>query len=533
MRFSNVAALVVATAFAFACTDRPAATATGPGASLRLTTLTGGPCNQTDDNTIRAQQVALFSAEALTTAKSRWERVEAACSPTNPDAANAALLFYVQFTLSAYPNNILTPNTGTKEDALQDHWNTIFPWVGYPAPNLPTGTNGPFGPEGALGVISRTGGDREIAAANAALRLAEQSLAGDRRWHLFAIYPLSTGCLTATNLAQGGPCFEFAAFPAVNPVWNPLIKVGVCQPLHANDPLPGNIPALGHLLANGKTEIAGSLHYPLFCQDLADANTGSWTGGFGSVMTRLAWMGRRALNPNVAYAGHGGLGGLGGGISPFSLVDLMVFHATFSTPPNVIGQQPTTPEVGTFQPITATAPGSILVQNSLGQYTGPLAVLMQAGGNCANCGGLLLQGNLFSASGSPAADGVYQATWTSLQDKPSLKEAPFILRDDNVPAREIARLSYKTISSKNRLYYNGVAIAGVTWTQHAPQNFKIQVDLNTKKTSLWIGSTQYRSNVAFYNTSAANFAQIAADFTGIDSGTMGWDEVTVVRLADH
>jgi hypothetical protein len=476
----------------------------------------------------------LFAGDVLKEATSRWAAVEAACSPTNADAANAALLYYVQYTISVYPNNVLNPKTGTKEFAFLNHWNTIFPWVGYPAPSLPVGANGPLGSSGAVGVIAPTGGTREIKATSAALTLAEQDSAGDQRWHLFAIYPLSAGCLAASNLAQTGPCFEFASSPVVNPGWHPLIKVGVCQPVSESQPLPGNVPALGHLLANGRVEIAGQLTYPTCTNGrVTDANTGSWTGGFGSVMTRLAWIGRRALSVNVAYAAHGGLGGLGGGISPFQGLDLMVFHATFSTPPNVVGQQPVTPEVGTFQPINATAPGSILVQNSLGQYTGPLVVLSQAGGNCTNCGGLLLQGNLFSASGSPAADGVYEATWTSLQDAPSVKEAPFILRDNNNPAREIARLSYKTVMSSNKLYYNGAEIVGATWTTHVPQNFRIQVDLNTKKTSLWIGATQYRSNVDFYNTSAANFAQIAADFTGIDSGVMGWDEVEVVRLSDH
>jgi hypothetical protein len=40
--------------------------------------------------------------------------------------------------------------------------------------------------------------------------------------------------------------------------------------------------------------------------------------------------------------------------------------------------------------------------------------------------------------------------------------------------------------------------------------------------------------VPFVNTTLSNpnFATISADFRGIDSGTMGWDEITVVRLRD-
>ena len=529
MRFSNFATLVVASVVAVACSEREAATPTTPDSNLRFTRGAAAPCDAATDRTIKQQQMDLFAGAVLNEAQLRWTAVESACSPTNADAANAALLYYVQYTVSVYPNGVQDQKKGTKESAFLNHWNTIFPYVGYPAPALPIGTNGPLGPQGAVGVISPTGGARELNAANAALTLAEQSATGDQRWHLFAIYPLSAGCLVGSTLAQTGPCFEFASFPSVSPSWNPLIRVGVCEPVHAGEPIPGNIPALGHLLQNGKVEIAGQVLYPTFCADLPVADIGSWSGGFGSVMKRLAWIGKRALSVNVAYGSHGGLGGDGGFISPFGAVDLMVFHATFSTPPNVVGQAPGAPEVGTFTQ-SATSPGTILVQSSLGQYTGPLAVLSQAGGNCNNCGGLLLQGNLFTASGSPASDGVFEATWNSLQDAPSVKEAPFILRDDS--GREIARVSYKTVSSQNQLYYNGSLIA-TTWTRHVSQSFKIQVNFTTRKTSLWIDNVLIADSVDFYNTSAANFAQIAADFRGIDSGVMGWDEVTVVRKSDH
>ncbi len=530
MRFSNLATLAVVSAFAVSCTERPAATPTGPDVGLRFAKPVGGPCEAAADRAIKAQQMDLFAGAVLDEVQARWAVVEATCSPTNPDAANAALLYYVQYTISVYPDSVETPKSGSKESVFLGHWNSVFAFVGYPAPALPVGTDGPLGPEGAVGVISPTGGAREITAANAALTLAEQAATGDQRWHLFAIYPIPAGCLTGSTLAQAGPCFEVSTSPAVTPAWDPLIKVGVCEQLGAGDPLPGNVPALGHLLQTGKVEIAGQLLYPTYCADVAETNPGSWTGGFGAVMKRLAWIGKRTFGVNVAYATHGGLGGLGGTGSPFGAVDLMVFHATFSTPPNVIGQPPVAPEVGTFTQ-AAKAPGTILVQNSLGQYTGPLAVLSQAGGNCKNCGGLLLQGNLFSASASPSSDGVFDATWTSVQAAPSVKEAPITARDD--AGREIARLSYKTVSSQNVLYYNGAAIPGAFWTRNVPQDFQIEINFTTRKTSLWIGNTLYVNSVDFYNTAAANLAQIAADFGGIDSGILGWDEIKVVRLSDH
>lgn len=530
MRFRNVATLGVASAFALACANEPTPTATSPDISARLAKSVPGPCDAATDRTIKQQQMDLFAGDVLKQVQALWSSVEATCSPSNADAANPALLPYVQYTISVYPNNVQTPKNGSKESVFLNHWNTIFPYVGYSAPGLPTGVNGPLGANGAVGVISPTGGAREITALNAALTLADQSASGDQRWHLFAIYPVNAGCLSGTNLVQTGPCFEFGAFPQVSPGWSPLIKVGVCQPVHAGEAIPANVPALGHLLQTGKVEIAGQLLYPTYCQDIADVDTGSWTGGFGAVVKRLAWLGKRAVSVNVAYATHGGLGGLGGGISNFGGVDLMVFNATFSAPPNVIGQKPVTPEVGTFTQ-SAKPPGTILVQTTLGQDDDTLVVLSQAGGNCTNCQGLLLQGNLAAASGSPASDGIYEATWTSLQDGPSVKGAPFVLRDNQ--GKEIARLSYATVSSQNQLLYNGSLIG--SWTQHVAQDFKIVVNLNNKTTSLSINGVAITAatNVAFYNTSAANFAQIAADFRGIDSGVMGWDNVKVVRVSDH
>jgi hypothetical protein len=34
-------------------------------------------------------------------------------------------------------------------------------------------------------------------------------------------------------------------------------------------------------------------------------------------------------------------------------------------------------------------------------------------------------------------------------------------------------------------------------------------------------------------SSTTNFTNVAADFGGIDSGVMGWDEIRVVRLQDN
>jgi hypothetical protein len=304
------------------------------------------------------------------------------------------------------------------------------------------------------------------------------------------------------------------------------VKVGVCQLVNHDVPLPLKVAALGHL-TGGIVKIPEQRAYPTFCAHPDEIAAGSWTGGIREVGKRVAWVAKRALGVRTLYAVHGGLGGLGGKISPFGAVDLMVFQATLGS--ETIAALPATPDVGSWTSFI-TPPGSIKVQGSLGAYSDTIVVLSQGGGNCNRCGGLLLQGNLADSSsgGTGAATGIYRVRWVSLQDGPSVKGAPFVARDSN--GREIARLSYVTKSSQNLLLYNGVQ-AG-SWAQHQPQTFVIDVNMDTKKTTLTIDGVIKVTDTNFVQA-ATSFRQFAADFRGIDSGIMGWAEISITRLEDE
>lgn len=526
MRYVTLATLAVATIGLAACEQTaPDRSPTAPDVSVAFAKSLGGTCDDARARLIATQQADLWVKPTLDEARAQFALVSASCPTANP----SAMLDYIQWTID---NRLVNRKSGATDAMLLTHWNTVFPFVGYVGNNQPSAVpTSIFTVDGAAKVIdwNTTG---ELTAANAALTSYPQLATGDQRDHLFVIYPISPNCLTGTNLRQSGPCFEFSAFPHVDPKFDPKVKVGICQPLHANEAIPLVTPALGHLEPLTRiTEPTGT--YPTFCADLAStAPAGSWSGGIGNVVTRLAWLAKQAVTPKSAYAVHGGLGGLGGGLSPHGAVDLQVFNATFTN--DVAGSPPGAPETGTWTQ-QVKSPGTILVQNSLGQRNDKLVVLDQSGGNCAKCFGLLLQGNLYTA-GPAAAEGVYDAEWISLQDNANMKEAVFALRDS--AGNDIARVTYAVRNNVNLILYNdgknrpGIFVAN--WVQHAPNHFRIRVDLDADTTSLWLDGVPVAlaTGVPFFNTSAANFATISADFRGIDSGIMGWDEIKVTRLSD-
>jgi len=518
MRYTTLSVVSLSCLLVAGCDRDTSVATTGPDAEILFAQSGGGPCDAKLGRTVSSEQNSLFSRAVLTAARAAWAPAVTDCV-NNPSQAKEEMLSYVQFTIDAYrAGNVDTPKQGTKEDALVAHWNSVFSYVGYPAPNLPVSV---LGTEGAVGVINQSTVNRELAATNAAITVPVQLATGDQRGHLISIYPLAPGCLTGTNLSQTGPCFQVSANPEVAPKFDPKVKVGVCQPVDEGEAIPANVPGLAHL-HDGTTKVTENAGvYPTFCEDLA-LNTGSWTGGFGAVAKRLAWLTGRTIGIQNAFAAHGGLGGLGEDLSPFGAVDLLVFNATFTA--DAIGSTPSTPEVGTWFS-EVTSPGSITVQSSLGDLTTKPVVLSQGGGACDDCGGLLLRGTLSSA-GPLATTGQYRVEWNSVQDAPSVKGAPFILSSST--GQEIARVTYSSVSSDEVLSYNGTAFGN--WSRDVTQHFEILVDLDAQTTSLTVDGVPVLSNQPF---TASNFATISADFRGIDSGVMGWDNISVTRLADQ
>ena len=526
MRFVNAVSPILVAAI-LACSDVPHQTVTNPDFAGKLKFTAASACDAGLDATVNAEIDRLFSIFHREEAHTRWRVVESSCVG---DVANAreAMLRYIQLSIEVFRSNgILKPSAGTAADSVVANWNSAFAYVGYDQPNLNSNV---LGQDGAAGVIPATipGNQQELKAPDAALTMFSQNSMGDPRGHLFTIVPLAAGCLGGTNLTQTGPCFEFSSFPHVSPSFNPAVKVGICEPLKSNQPLPGRRPALGHL-AGGFVLIPGQTAYPTFCAHTDDPPPVlGWSNGVSGIVRRVAWMAKRALTPEPLFAVHGGLGGTGSGLSPFGAVDLTVFEASLDH--ESLGGAPALPNAGVWTSFI-TKPGKISSQLGLGTYPDTILVLNQAGGNCAKCGGIMLQGNLTDASSAGATAGIYQASWISLQDKPIVKDAPFVLRGTT---GEIARLSYRSINSRKELYYNNALVGN--WVQHEAQRFVITIDLNTKMTSLWFGPPGANpepppATIPFLN-SAANLGQIAADFRSQDSGIMGWAAINLARMED-
>ena len=525
-RFSLITLTLAATIALGACSDEPASLPTQvPPPAFALT----DPCDAGLAKQIASEQNALFNSPQIQEARQRFAVIQAGCPNTKQE-----MLDYVRFTIANLavaldPNKSSPPTT---QEAMVAHWNSLFVYVGLPAPSEPATVLTSAG--GAKVCDADASCDVTTGDFKAELFVPANATTGR---HLYTLYPRTDGCF-GTNLDKTGPCYQVDANPVVAR-FEPMAKVGICQPLTPSEVIPGLAPALAHTVtttANGQSVTTTRLTVPLatpfptFCTDVA-------MNDFGPRLQRLGAVGRLAsaaldfVRPTPLYAGHGGLGGSTTKLSPFGGVDRTIFRATFSTP---LTPAPYQADKGLFDIVTATPPGSITIQPSIGDPQLGLndrpIVLSQGGGNCTQCGGLMLRGVVTTgATGQTASYGTYVASWQSLQDKPTLKAAPFVLRGSN--GAEIARVAYETRNSKNVLTYDGVPLTSRSWTQHVAQRFEVYVDLDAKTTSLWIDGTAVpeAQNKPFV-AAATNLTYFAAEFSGIDAGTVGLDNVGVVRF---
>jgi hypothetical protein len=522
MRYSTLAAALLAGVVVAGCNGDPSQTAVAP--DLRFAKNTGGACSSTLDRTIRAEQADLFEGATLKAVQDAWALVQSSCNADNPDASNATLLSYVNQVVNLYKGGsvLQPPKNADKETYFLSHVSHAFEFAGYGAVSLPS-TDGPLDRVGALQVIGTFVDSADVHTGDnqAALRIYTQDSEGDSRAHLFAIYPEADAC-TTDNLASLGGCYHFAAFPSVSPVFSPEIRVGVCSD---NDDT-GMVPGLIHVVGESDTEVAGTAHgFPSCIEPTAAA--GSWKT-LGGTLTRLAWLAGKAISPNVAYATHGGLTGTGGKLSPWGGAELLTFNDQVA---DDAGAFDGTPDVGSWV-YSVTPPGSITV-GPLGTYSENMIIMSQAGGACTKkCGGLSLKGVFESESGNDATEGKYEITFVALQAAPSVKEAPFIIRDG--AGVQLARLSFVTVSSQNRLYYNynsknntGTFVG--TWTRYEPITVKFVVDLDGDTVTLYLNGSTTASATS---STSAGLASISFEAAGIDSGIMGWDDIHVQRLSD-
>ena len=534
MRNIAVAAVLAFSAALAACSDTPvdkniSSDLTGPV----MAKSTGVACTTAQSQLVEADQAVVFAAGTTRDSiVALWRKVKRDCSTTNAtkmSVAQDALMEYIRYTLITFrdnPGDILPADNSA---ALVGHWNLAFPYVSYVAPGLPSDVLD----NGAARVVSRT----ELAAAPvefgiptvAAMQTSPQTT-GDKRGHLLVIYPQTGDCLPDQSaLDESESCYNFKSFPVSSPSYNPRMKVGICY----TDTFV--TPGFGHY-DGVSTTIEPTIVYPstAFCHDENSVRYGS--RGFLGRVTRLA---SKMFGVKRAYAAHGGLGTLAPGFSTFVPVDLNLFKATFTDV--AIGSAPdsgelASPDKGYWTRVFSTSPGSIKVQSSLADLITRPVVLDQGGGACAsNCGGLDLWAQIETDDGSRAvSDGQYLISWTSVQDQPAPKAAPFVARSKD--GLEIARVSYSKENGGTRIRYNGAIVQGANWVRGNYQSFSLLVDFDARTTTLTVknslGATLATSTKNFVNDDAADLSQFRAEFSNIDSGVVGWDNILIERLPD-
>jgi hypothetical protein len=525
MQLMRIVAVGLFAATLAACSKDSTPAPTSPDVQLRLIRSTGA-CTSAATKAIADEQDVMYGGAVLDSARDLFGLVVHDCK-TDRALAIEEMFAYVQFTIDFKAStSAISPKT--IEGTIIGHWDLTFAYVGLATPTDDSANALPeavLKSGGGAGVVTKSGGEVLTNPVVAGISIPEQLTSGNQDTHLITINKKAGNCDAQVNLLQYGPCYRFVANPKLGTVaFNPAATVGVCA-------LPANIDnetSLAHFNRHDATVIE-PIGYPQHCDDEA-ISLASWNGGFRSFAKRLAQSVTGTFRVRRAYAAHDGEGGTGGFLSPFAVVDRKIFRATFTA--DAVGTEPNVPDLpGTTWSKSITLPGSILVQQALGNLTDKPVVLSQAGGNCTNCGSLDLIGN-GRTDGLAEDSTIYDVVWSSLQDGPNTKGAPFVIMDSD--GKEIARVTYATKSNSNLIYYNATIPSNVvgSWVQHQQQQFSIEVNFATRRTALFINDSLRAENKGFVNAAAKNLAKVGAKFSGIDSGTMGWDNISIIRCND-
>lgn len=525
MRYSKLAVMLLSVVALAACSEGLTDTPTAPEVAPAFVSAIATNCDAAYFAAVSSQQDALFSGLVLARAKKMWNDVRDVCAPTTMPSARDHMLVYVRFTLIAVRKAMVLGSS--PQQGIVDHWNSVFPYVGYPAPGLPATV---LGIHGAAKVVRESEPTTEFGVPEtAAMTVYKQTAVGVPGGHLFTIHPAPQNCLGATNLVRLGPCFEFSSFPKATVAFNPKVKLGICVVLGST-----TSPALGHLTNVGVAVVdpdaVGVYPSTAYCHN---SQTLPQFGGFTQFLKQFANASLQAFTVREAFAAHGGLGGVTESLSPFGAIERRIFSAKFnsdalgSTPPqDAIGF----PDIGIWSKVLAQAPASILVEASLGSGATVLnkpVVLRYAGGSLDLWGEARTSGS----HGAVASSGVYSIRWRSVVGSATFARAPFVIR--STEGFEVARLTYLKTLGVNSLTYNGITIP-VAWTQGVSQSFVITVNLATRLTSLAVdGVTISVAQNQPISTHATNLHRIQAEFTGADSGVVGWDDIEIERLPDQ
>jgi hypothetical protein len=358
---------------------------------------------------------------------------------------------------------------------------------------------------------------------------ANTTPAGD---HLYSFSPEpSTFCGDVTTLQVRGNCYDAKDYPQET-LYNPSLIVTLC--------LRSAFGPRGIL--HDRADFGGEILPPPAAPptfSCANVHTmmNSWLGTDAGPVGRVLAKAYDYLRPKPLFADDAGeSGSLGLFGSPLGGVLTVVYDDGFTANqvgPLANGTDPVVGDTASSWLVESSFPGYVQIQNGFGSLTGNVVVISQALGNCSQCPTVKLVGTRVNPSATDNI-GSYEISWDALQNKPSVKEGPFVVLD--FTGAEIARLSYVTEMGTNRLKYNGVNVG--TWATDVHQNFKITVNLNTLNdqneytTSLSIGGSPVATNVPFVTPSATTVSTFGYVLTGIDAGIIAADNFLMKRLPD-
>jgi hypothetical protein len=508
----------------------------------------GSPlCSKSLISTIASEQKTLFTKVQMATLDPLWTTIKNQCSTSVvPNPAHASMMVYLdkvvlfrgtveqtrgELLISHMANLILFVDNET----FTRNWTVLRPSTLVPGTENGDKSGGAavLDPAGVVAMATFDG--------QAGVMInSPQEPDGP---HLFTLDP--AGCPTTSLEKVTEKCYNIEVYPPVTE-WNPRINIGMCVVGGAS-----STRAMTHGASENFTEV------------LPDGETFPWGPSYPSCILTHAfldsWLGREAgplgrvvaraldyLRPQPLLADDAGESGLGLFTSPFGVASTVIFDDDFS-------DLDATPDVGDNLIIESYSPGYIQLQNNITALPGSVVVLSQAGGNCTppQCPTFRLLGTRENSAISETT-GSYEVMWSSVQTKPNVKEAPFVIL--NSSGAEIARLSYVTESSQNKILFKYLTDVGCTppaatcmvtanagsWIQNEKQDFKVTVHLTTlglypsSSVSLQVttsaGTTTPVLNQKAYN--ATSLLQIGYILTGIDAGIIASDNWNVKRIPD-
>jgi hypothetical protein len=348
---------------------------------------------------------------------------------------------------------------------------------------------------------------------------------------LFTFQPVAgTHCGNGTSLRITGRCYDVSDYPDGG-TYTPPATLTLCLRSAVHGP-----SGIGHAKSGFGTEVLPVVNKAFSCgHDETALN--SWLGKNAGPLGRVLAHAYDYLRPRSLFADDVGESG---SIGDFSLVGgilNVIFEDDF-------GELNSPPDVGDTWSVMATSPGFVRINpTGLGDLPGPIVELSQAQGNCANCPEFHLLGTRANSATSETI-GTYEVTWKSVQVKPNVKEAPFVVLNASNNNNEIARLSYVSVSSQNRLIFtvrNGNQLQTVdagAWVKEVSQSFKITVNITTlnpatsQTVSLAVDGVPVTGAQNIPASRAASLRRIGYLLTGIDAGIIGADDFRIIRLPD-